>query len=234
MSYIAPKRLLFILISCLFSLNCFAQDSTIVKTTKYIFKTHLPGYILGRYEAALEVSKWKKISFQFSGGLIKRSETGNSNSRPYELYRNGYTGLLQIKFYAKDQSLMGTYVSPFIGLSKVQSEFIDNSCNYNSLTTDTNLSHSRLETTINLGFLIGHQLIHKNGFTVDLFAGPQVFDNTTSDVSYNVEELNASSPNDGKVTIGNQLFTNYFRPLNIENEKSILSFRVGVSIGYTF
>ncbi len=226
------RALFLTFLSSFFMLSTSAQDSIKVKDIKRIIKTNLPQFINGRYELSVELLITKHASIQLSGGPIRKKIIGNSNGNPYSLHRSGFNYSPQFRIYASKIAPRGFYLSPFLSVDFVTVEFIDNSVN-NIAAPVLNLSHSRDETTIRGGILIGKQFIKRKGFTLDFFIGPQFKDETTL-TNYNIDKLNNVLSGDNTITQGESLFKTNFPKLDFEKTKTEIGLRYGLNIGFTF
>lgn len=245
------KFIVFSVLFLMISYSSFGQKSesdSDYRKVKNEFSFELLQVINGAYLFSYERQVWKNFSASLSlgykgkEGLLNLSGIDREQLKTNDLFYTGYMIIPEVRYYVNgtskhDHNLSGFYVGLYFKYSDYTSDlngtYIDDAgINYN-LAFDADLSVS------SVGFMVGYKLPLAKGFNIDfLIAGPgsgsYKFDLTNTqdlpDEFY--EDLNQALEDYNLLDIINSDFR--FSQANNRTSFSALSFRYGISLGYTF
>jgi hypothetical protein len=240
------KLTIIILITC-FSWLSFSQDQIVTKAKKNQVSFYATDAINGLYTLSYERALGKHISanlgigYKTEEGLIALSGIDTDKIKTNNLTYSGYKIVPELRYYLNESingaMLSGFYFGAYLKYSDFKSDLIGTFINSEGESFD--IAYDGDISITSLGLMIGYKLPVGKHFFVDfLIAGPGTG-------SYKFKLENRIPPPDEFYDALNQALENYsifdlinadfeFNDRNLRSNFSVLSFRYGISVGYSF
>jgi hypothetical protein len=240
------KLTIFILISG-FSWLSFSQDEIVTKAKNNQISFYATDAINGLYTISYERALGKHISvnlgfgYKTEEGLIVLSGIDTDQIKTNNITYSGYKIVPEFRYYLNESingaMLSGFYFGAYLKYSDFNSDLIGTFINSEGESFDIAYKGDIAITSV--GLMIGYKLPIGKRFFVDfLIAGP-------GSGSYKFKLDNTIPPPDEFYDALNQALENYsifdlinadfeFNDRNLRSNFSVLSFRYGISIGYSF
>lgn len=225
----------------------FGQDETASKVEKNQINFYATDAINGLYTLSYERAFGKHISVNFGigykteKGLIVLSGIDTDQLKTNNLTYSGYKIVPEFRYYLNESingaMLSGFYFGAYLKYSDFKSDLIGTFIN--SEGESFNIAYKGDIEVTSIGLMVGYKLpIGKHFFVDFLIAGP-------GSGSYKFNLDNTIPPPDEFYEVLNQALENYsifdlinadfeFNDRNLRSNFSVLSFRYGISIGYSF
>lgn len=240
------KLALFILIS-LFSLLLLAQEDTNLKQQKNQIDldiTDLPtAFFSFSYERVIgkHISVGLGVGFKSEDGLIQFSGIDTDRIQTNDIKYSGYKLIPEFRYYINESvngaMLSGFYVGAYLKYSDFNSDLVGT---YVDSEAVSHLFEYEAEITVtSIGLMVGYKLPLSKHFSIDfLIAGP-------GSGSYNFKLNNSIPPPDEFYDDLNNALDEYsvldlinadfgFNNNKLRSKFSAISFRYGISVGYSF
>jgi hypothetical protein len=240
------KLALFILIS-LFSLLLVAQEDTDLKQQKNQIDldiTDLPtAFFSFSYERVIgkHISVGLGVGFKSEDGLIQFSGIATDRIQTNDIKYSGYKLIPEFRYYMNESvngaMLSGFYVGAYLKYSDFNSDLVGT---YVDSEAVSHLFEYEAEITVtSIGLMVGYKLPLSKHFSIDfLIAGP-------GSGGYNFELNNSIPPPDEFYDDLNNALDEYsvldlinadfgFNNNKLRSKFSAISFRYGISVGYSF
>ncbi|TPV35610.1 DUF3575 domain-containing protein [Paucihalobacter ruber] len=225
----------------------FGQDETPSKVEKNQINFYATDAINGLYTLSYERALGKHISvnlgfgYKTEEGLIVLSGIDTDQLKTNNLTYSGYKIVPEFRYYLNESlngaMLSGFYFGAYLKYSDFKSDLIGTFINSEGESFDIAYKGDIAITSV--GLMVGYKLpIGKHFFVDFLIAGP-------GSGSYKFKLDNTIPPPDEFYEVLNQALENYsifdlinadfeFNDRNLRSNFSVLSFRYGISIGYSF
>ena len=239
---------LFILILFLFlTLPLLGQDETDTKKEKNQITFYASDVINGFYTISYERTVGKHISvnlgfgYKTEEGLVTLSGIDREQLKTNDLTYSGFKIVPEFRYYLNESlngaMLSGFYFGAYLKYSDYKSDLFANFIDSDGVSSD--VAYDATIDVLSVGLMVGYKLPVGEHFYVDfLIAGP-------GSGSYKFKLDNRIPPPDGFYDALNEALENYsifdlinadfeFNDRNLRSNFSVLSFRYGISVGYSF
>jgi hypothetical protein len=229
------------------SLPIFAQDNLENKQEKNQINFYATDIINGLYTFSYERAVGKHISVNLGlgrkgkDGLITLSGIDRAQLKTNELTYSGFKIVPEFRYYLNESldgaMLSGFYFGAYLKYSDFKSDLIGTFID--SQDVSYNLAYEANINVTSIGLMVGYKLPIKKHFYIDfLIAGP-------GSGSYNFDLRTTETPPDEFYDVLNDALDEYsifdiinsdfrFRDNSLRSKFSVLSFRYGISVGYSF
>jgi len=241
------KKLAFLMVFSFLSFSLFAQDNIENKQEKNQVNFYATDVINGFYTFSYERAVGKHISVNLGlglkskEGLITLSGIDREQLKTNELTYSGYKIVPEFRYYLNESMngamLSGFYLGAYLKYSDFKSDLIGTFIDSEAISY--NLAYRADINITSIGLMVGYKLPVKKHFYIDfLIAGP-------GSGSYNFNLKTTETPPDEFYDVINDALDDYsifdlinsdfkFRENNLRSKFSVLSFRYGISVGYSF
>lgn len=242
------KNIATLIIVSILSFPMFGQDDVEVNQhQKNQINFYATDVINGLYSFSYERTIGKHITanlgfgLKTKEGLINFSGIDTNQFKSNDLFYEGYKIVPEIRYYLNESEngamISGFYFGAYLKYSAYTSElkgtFID------SEDVSYNIAYEANINVTSIGLMVGYKLpIGKHFFVDFLIAGP-------GSGSYNFKLKTKETPPDEFYDVINEALDNYtifdlinsdfrFKENNLKSKFSVVSFRYGISVGYSF
>lgn len=223
------KSFLLFMLCSLTVLSANAQETEEASPSfQHVIKTNVLGYFVGQYQLAYEYAISNNFSAQLSGGFL----TGNSSATGYKSTRTGFILIPEARFYFGGSAPKRMYIAAFGRYRHASNKLTDENFTPGGTGTQQNLSRKRKVNSVGGGLVLGYQVIVGQGFTFDIFAGPQ-YKSRSEHTVYDNDALNAPSTLSDYDNVGDELFNRKYLNFKID-DKAGMGLRFGFNFGYAF
>lgn len=241
------KNLSIFILTFSFSWLSFSQDDFAIKAEKNQINFYAPDIINGFYTFSYEraIGKHTSVNLGFGykteQGLIALSGIDTDQLKTNNLTYSGFKIVPEFRYYLHESvngaMLSGFYFGAYLKYSDFKSDLIGTFIN--SEGESFNIAYRGEIDVTSVGLMIGYKLPVAKHFFIDfLIAGP-------GSGSYKFKLDNSIPPPDEFYDVLNEALENYslfdlinadfeFKDNNLRSNFSVISFRYGISIGYSF
>ena len=241
------KHLSLFLLIAMLSLPIFAQEDTDIKQQKNqidIDVTDIPtAFFTLSYERALgkHISVGLGVGLKSEDGLIQFSGIDTDKIQTNDITYSGYKLLPEFRYYINESTngamLSGFYVGAYLKYSDFNSDLIGTYVDSEDVSHLFEYSADIAVTSV--GFMVGYKLPVSKRFSIDfLIAGPGTgnynfkLDNIIPPPDEFYDDLNNALDEYSILDLINADFG--FNNNKLRSKFSALSFRYGISVGYSF